>query len=433
MKKQLRFMALALTAAMLALVPAGAGAWGYLRNAGDDDNLPPVVSYTPLPATATPASPTLIVTAIDNQAVSVVNLEYLFDDGTKGLVECAPLDGSQFGCEIDDSFVVSGAVSYFVTAYDAAGNRADQPATTAPNLYTIGAGAFIPRGTYTNLNLGQSRLQNNVAARGQVTLSGVVRTRIYALTMECGSSFAAAGPTAYIAGQLNRDFCQPETFTYHVGAQNAEDLHESPANPLLYSPFTVNVTAVRTPTARLNVTPVTGVLPGVNPLESLTRYWTITETGDLTADLRFQYNAADVVGTESGFQLVKREGGLLSVVLPFTLDTEAHTISTTNVSSFSDWTAARLLGPTASGVSVGGSVRTEAGRPVAGALVTINDLQGQTFKTYADQQGGFRFEGLESGRNYLLEASHRRYHFAPRLIFVGANLDGIDFTATELR
>jgi hypothetical protein len=165
----------------------------------------------------------------------------------------------------------------------------------------------------------------------------------------------------------------------------------------------------------------------------LTRYWTITETGDLTADLRFQYNAADVVGTESGFQLVKREGGLLSVVLPFTLDTEAHTISTTNVSSFSDWTAARLLGPTASGVSVGGSVRTEAGRPVAGALVTINDLQGQTFKTYADQQGGFRFEGLESGRNYLLEASHRRYHFAPRLIFVGANLDGIDFTATELR
>jgi hypothetical protein len=90
-----------------------------------------------------------------------------------------------------------------------------------------------------------------------------------------------------------------------------------------------------------------------------------------------------------------------------------------------------VLSPTAAGVTVAGQVRTEDGWPVRGALVTLTDLGFGigTQKTYVDFTGRFQFMDVEAGHYYMLEVSHRRYRFAQRFIYIGSDLDGIEFIA----
>jgi hypothetical protein len=234
--------------------------------------------------------------------------------------------------------------------------------------------------------------------------------------------------TAYITGTLRRDICSNGTYLFPIGIQAPATLNQPNAPAArLYAPLSVTVTNVVGMSSSLSVNSTDSPLPGVDPNFALNRYWTITETGDITANLLFQYNAEDVIGTESAYQLVKSEAGAISVVQPFTLDTSNHTISTTGVTEFSDWTAAQILGPTASGVSVSGIVRTTVGKAARGAQVVISDLSGFSARTSTDLMGNFRLENVVAGRYYLVEITHPRYRFASRLIFVGSDLDGLEF------
>ena len=62
------------------------------------------------------------------------------------------------------------------------------------------------------------------------------------------------------------------------------------------SPAETNVTAGTFP-SQLQVKATQGNPPQLNPPFSLKRYWTLTETGDLTADLTFNYlDPTDVNG-----------------------------------------------------------------------------------------------------------------------------------------
>ena len=47
----------------------------------------------------------------------------------------------------------------------------------------------------------------------------------------------------------------------------------------------------------------------LNDATTLDRYWTLTETGDLTANLTFSYLVADVDGTESNYRIIRISGG----------------------------------------------------------------------------------------------------------------------------
>ncbi len=114
-----------------------------------------------------------------------------------------------------------------------------------------------------------------------------------------------------------------------------------------------------------------------------------------------------------------------------TVNTAANTLLATNISSFSPWTLGGQLAPTGASVAVSGRVRLLDGRPVQKALVVITDPQGTPQKTYTDRFGEYRFAEVEAGQNYIIEVRHRRYRFNPRLIFVGTEMTGLDFTSLE--
>ena len=89
-----------------------------------------------------------------------------------------------------------------------------------------------------------------------------------------------------------------------------------------------------------------------------------------------------------------------------------------------------ILGPTAAGVTIGGTVRGFAGNALRGATVAIIDLNsdsGSLQKVSTDRDGRFQFDGIEAGRYYLIKVFHKRYQFVDRFVFVGNDLDSLDF------
>ncbi len=106
----------------------------------------------------------------------------------------------------------------------------------------------------------------------------------------------------------------------------------------------------------------------IDPAESLQRFWTLTETNDLATDLTFNYpDPTDIAGTEASYKLYGFTGGTGTAVTPFKLNAGANTISTTGISSFSDWAVGNLAAPTttAAAVTIGGRVLTANGKPIA--------------------------------------------------------------------
>ena len=162
-----------------------------------------------------------------------------------------------------------------------------------------------------------------------------------------------------VTGNLEKQFTAPnQSFTYPVGTLNG------------YSPVSANLTAVGTNPSSLTVKAVQGAEPNASPQNTaLQRYWTLTETGDLTANLVFNYLDADVpVGTsESTLTLDQYEGSFNQ--WPAAIDTNANTVTTTApVSQFSDWTLLPSGNPLP---GITSDVNPNTGLVVGGTSVTI--------------------------------------------------------------
>ena len=168
---------------------------------------------------------------------------------------------------------------------------------------------------------------------------------------------------------------------------------------------------------------------GMDATQSLQRFWTLTETGDLTSDLKFNYRLADVMGTESNYGLFRFVTTTGAAVTPFTLSMAAHTISTNGISAFSDWTVGNLT-PLAAEVSVSGRVVAVSGRGVANGRLTFTNSQGAALTTWTSPTGRFSMEGLEPSESYIVTISAKGFRFAPQLLTLSQDLTGVVFTAT---
>src|SRR5205085_10886215 len=104
-----------------------------------------------------------------------------------------------------------------------------------------------------------------------------------------------------------------------------------------YSPVDANVTAGTGNS--VTVKAIQGRHPNMYAPNALLRYWTITNSGSVTANLTFNYLAADVVGTEANYKIFKYDGSFTQFS-PNTLNTSSHFATLNGVSSFSDWTLA---------------------------------------------------------------------------------------------
>jgi hypothetical protein len=143
------------------------------------------------------------------------------------------------------------------------------------------------------------------------------------LTLNATTTFTRA--TGVVIGNLKKNFSagSPTSFSFPV----ATDGNFAPVDAS-------SVTGTGSLTVRTN----DGKQPNIAGANALARYWTLAGTG-ITTDLTFHYLAADVVGTESNYQVLKYNAGF-STPPNQSVNTGAHTATVNSVNSFSDWTLA---------------------------------------------------------------------------------------------
>lgn len=274
----------------------------------------------------------------------------------------------------------------------------------------------VAGGTYTNLDVTSTpnkSLTGNITVTGNLNLGGtILATSNFCVTL--GANATVTHGSGYVNGCVERQFdTVAAAVEYPVGTQNG------------FSPVMIAVTALGQ-SSKLAVRAVEGVQPNVaDPTLALKRYWTLTETGDLTANLTFKYLDIDVPAgvSENSLTLQRYEGGFTTI--PATIDPNANTATANDISQFSDWTLIALA-PTAATVTVSGRVHLPE-RGLTGARVTLTDSQGNSRSVSSGKSGSFRFTNVMAGETYIISVKFKRYSFAPQVVTVTEDITDLDF------
>jgi hypothetical protein len=222
-----------------------------------------------------------------------------------------------------------------------------------------------------------------------------------------------------VNGTLARSFTAVGSYTYHVGSG-------------AYSPVLAAVTTLTTNPSVLSVKSNEAVMPGLDGVSAVGQYWTLAETGDLTANLTFTYNDADINGDENGYLLWT---GTPPVQVAGAVMTPAsNTGATTGVTAFNgNWGIGTTLAPSGPW-DISGRILTSGGRPVRNVEVTLSGGSlPQPLTTITGSLGSYGFVDIPGNANYTITISSKRNTFTPpsRIIFLTGDLLGEDFTANE--
>lgn len=236
----------------------------------------------------------------------------------------------------------------------------------------------------------------NLTVNAALTLTnGVVNTGSSVITHN-GTATRTLG---YVNGTITRNFAAIGSYVFHVGVNG-------------YSPLTTSVTTLTTNPSSLTVKPTDETLPGLAPATAVSRYWSITETGDLTADLVFTYLDADVNGDEATYKVFKRDGGVPTEVTPSTINAASNTATVTGITSFSDWGIGASLAPTVPFADISGTVTNSSGNALSGIRVTVQNGQGLNLSTITNAFGKYSFNDLPTGISYTVTVLTNRYQFS---------------------
>jgi hypothetical protein len=232
------------------------------------------------------------------------------------------------------------------------------------------------------------------------------------------SSPSAIVNTGYVNGTIKFRIAQVAPYVFPMGHNG-------------YSPVKVQVTALGANPSWLTVSNFNTNLPGLLPTNSVSRYWRLTEEGDITATLSFSYADSDVHGDENAYTLWRSTGGTPAVVPSSTINTGTNTVTgPSGTTSFDgDWgIGTQLNGP----VSISGTVKTSGGQPIRNAQVIISGGNLPAPVTFITGTfGTYSFEGLEAGQTYNINVSVKRYRFPAggQQVTPSGNVTGIDFIA----
>jgi hypothetical protein len=239
------------------------------------------------------------------------------------------------------------------------------------------------------------------------------------LTVECSGTFSGANTSGYVIGTARKNFCATGPFSFSIGTANG------------FSAVDVNLTALATNPSSLTINSTQTVHPSLFAPNSLKRYWTITEVGDLSANLVFHYNdPLDISGIEGTYSLFRIVGSS-PVFVPGVVNTAANTMSTTSpVSNFSDW-AIGSAQPTAGEAKVSGRAVLRSGRGLSGILVTLTNQAGVRRTATTNTFGFFTISDVPVGSSYVLSAVARGFSFEPQVIQVDGDVTGLTLTANR--
>ena len=156
----------------------------------------------------------------------------------------------------------------------------------------------------------------------------------------------------------------------------------------------------------------------------------------ITANLVFHYNQTDVNGNENNYR-IHRKNGASTVgfpnVCPTTtcVDPAANTGTVSGVASFSDWTMAEIVAPTAANASVSGRVTALDGRGVSYARVTMTGVNGQPRTTIANSFGYYSFEDVPTGAGYVFVATAKGFNPEQVVRTIGDDVTDLNFVLTR--
>ncbi|MET0753838.1 MAG: hypothetical protein ABWZ66_10715 [Pyrinomonadaceae bacterium] len=323
------------------------------------------------------------------------------------------------------------AVGSVTTDFDNDPRPASTPDMGADEIVQATAGSF-PSGTFYNAILaGSNTLSGNVTITNTLTLTGISNAGANTLTIGCNASVVGQGTNAYVIGSVRKDFCGLGTFTFPVGTTPDNARSFGVAAPE-YSPFTANVTALGINPSSLTVNVTDAFIAGSATSHTASRYWDVTEIGDLTADISFTYLDQDVVGVESSYKVLRRESGTTVVYPGGTVNTTTNTGTALAVTNFSQWAAGNLV-PTAANVNIGGRVMMPdgmTGMPRAKIVLSGGDLT-EPRMIMTNPFGYYSFDNLPAGQTYVLTVGSKQYRFSPRSIVITPddNIQNADFIA----
>ncbi len=418
----------------------------------NDDVNAPTISYIPLDNTSLTTNANLLVTITDDVGVPTTGgfepRVYYLKNAAATYVSnaCVYSSGNDYNCTINYASVggvVNGdSITYFVVAQDTSGNLASNPfgasggdvntittAPFAPNLYNIGTGGSIPSGTYSNLKTAGATLTGDVTVTNNLTLDGVLNTGTSTLTLTYNTSVTIVN-NGYVIGNVKRElpvaaFSEDQrgggpTLFFPVGTANG------------YSPVSAFVSAY-TPGSTLSVFAKQGTQPNLGSATTLKRYWTVVESGAVTANLRFSYNdPLDISGTEANYQMIRVESGNPAFYTPYSITPGSNFADAFNVSDYSDWTlGTSLLAPTAADGIVSGRVTSSiTNRGLGDVTVTLSGGSlVEPIVVYTDSLGRYRFTEIPTGEIYTVTVQSKRHRFnQPATAFtLNGNSENINF------
>ena len=91
----------------------------------------------------------------------------------------------------------------------------------------------------------------------------------------------------------------------------------------------------------------------------------------------------------------------------------------------------RQLGPNAANVAVSGRVVDAIGNPIVRAYVSLTGSNGVPRYVRTNTFGYYRFDSIQVGDSYLLEARAKGYTFVPRVVSVNDEVTDADMIALE--
>ena len=225
----------------------------------------------------------------------------------------------------------------------------------------------------------------------------------------------------YVQSTLVRCVNNSGTFNFPVGTASG------------HSPVTIkNVTGTGNVSVKPNQGAYSGPATGL-PANRLARWWTIENPGGgvTNSDIYFNYLQGDIAGNEYGYRAYRVSGGTATVVSG-SVNAFSNVATAPNVTGFSDWTLAEFA-PSAATVAVAGRVLSANGNGINKAIVTLTDQGGGVRRLITNSFGYYRFDGVETGRTYVLTAGSKRYAFVNPTLVISPNDDAtdIDFVAVD--
>lgn len=234
-----------------------------------------------------------------------------------------------------------------------------------------------------------------------------------------GDNNGEGSETSFVVGKLQKfipDFSQLDStngfasnFVFPIGTVGGTDNGYSPLKAINYFANASN--------SSLTVEAIDAPLPGVTT-PSISRYWQITETGDVTTNLRFNWRFGEdsAIGDPSEVRIFRGTSNACEMNLSnCSIMLSENTATITGVSDFSPWGLAQL-GPNAAGVSIGGKIINSQGVGLRNIEVTLTDSNGNIRRINTGTFGYFLFEDLEAGNTYVLSFNSKNYHFLPRVV-----------------